>query len=87
MNFKSKNTSLLILGVTSLLCSRATFFFVNDPEGPNLLIVIVLAVIAYLLSLTVYVYLPLTKQEGFKKLLAPILIQILLVAGFYFGLN
>lgn len=48
MHPKPKKTTLIILGVISLLCSRGLFFFVNDPEGPNLLIVTVLAVIIYI---------------------------------------
>ncbi len=36
----SKKTSLLILGTTSVVCSRVMFSFFNDPEGPNLLVVI-----------------------------------------------
>ncbi len=85
MYFKSKKTSLLILGITSLVCSRALFFFFNDPEGPNLLIVVGMAVILYFVSLTVYLFKP--SITGLKRLLLGIFIQILLVAGFYFFLN
>jgi hypothetical protein len=35
--------TLPLLAILSLACSRVTFFFINDPEGPNLLIVVVLA--------------------------------------------
>jgi hypothetical protein len=57
MPFKStpKKLPLLILGIASLVCSRAGFFFIGDPEGPNLLIVVVLAAILYSASLAVYV--------------------------------
>lgn len=53
MNFKSKKTSLLILGIASIVCSRAMFFFFNDPEGPNLLVVTGAAAIIFLLLLIV----------------------------------
>ena len=87
MYFKSKRTSLIILGITSLLCSRAWFALLNDPEGPNLLIVTVLAAIIYGLSLVAYVYYPSPKLAGLKRLLLAILTQIIIVTGLYFFLN
>ena len=77
---KSKKFSLITLGVLSFLCSRLSFSFVNDPEGPNLLIVTVLAVIIYFLSLTAY----LLKISSLKKFLYAILIQIVIVTVLYF---
>lgn len=56
MYFKSKKLPLLILTITSLACSRIIFFFFNDPEGPNLLIVIVLAIVIYFLTLSIYLF-------------------------------
>jgi hypothetical protein len=50
MTFISKKT-LVILAVASFICSRAVFFFIDDPEGPNLLIVFVLAGIIFLVVL------------------------------------
>lgn len=85
MYLTSKNTSLLILGITSIACSRALFFFFNDPEGPNLLIVMATAVVVYVVSLAAYTYNPST--TGLKKILVAILVQILLVAGLYLFLN
>lgn len=78
MQTTSTKTSLLTLGVTSLLCSRATFYFFNDPEGPNLLIVVGLAAILYTLSLGVYI------AMGRKSLLLAIIVQILLATALYF---
>ncbi len=49
-----KKIPLVLLGVVSLVLSRATFLFVNDPEGPNLLVVVVLAAIIYAACVTVY---------------------------------
>ncbi len=54
MYFKSKKISLLILGITAIACSRLMFLFINDPEGPNLLIVMVVAVIIFFLFLVIY---------------------------------
>ncbi len=85
MYFKSKKTSLLILGITALVCSRILFSFFNDAEGPNLVVVIGMALILYFLSLVIY--LRNFSVTGSKKLLLAILIQILLVTGFYFLLS
>jgi hypothetical protein len=83
-----KKISLLILGLTAILCSRAMFLFFNDPEGPNLLVVMGMAVIVYFLSLAVYLLGSSTLLlTGIKRLLLVIFIQIILVTGFYFFLN
>ncbi len=50
----TKNISLLLLAIASLGLSRVTFTFINDPEGPNLLIVGVLAVIIFSVLLGAY---------------------------------
>ncbi len=83
MDLKSKKTQLLILGVTAIACSRITFYFFDDSEGPNLLIVIVLAGMLYFLSLATYQF----KLVWFKNLLLAILIQIIIAIGLYFYLN
>ncbi len=85
MNLKSKKTSLVILGITALVCSRILFSLFNDPEGPNLLVVIGMALILYFLSLVIYVRN--FSVTDSKKLFLAILIQVLLVTGFYFCLN
>lgn len=81
MNLKSKKTSLLILCITSILCSRAMFLFFNDPEGPNLLVILGAAAVIYLLSLGVYLFSPLIK--GQKKFWLTVLAQIIIVAVLY----
>ena len=81
MDFTSKKTSLLILGATALTCSRTLFALFNDPEGPNLLIVTVMALILYALSFTAYRFA--SSVTGLKRLLLAISTQILLVAVFY----
>lgn len=81
MHLNSKKISLPILGITSLVCSRAIFFFINDPEGPNLLVVVVMAAILYVLSLPVYFSFP--SLTGLKKLLLVIFAQIILAVAFF----
>jgi hypothetical protein len=81
MPLKPKWTSLLLLVVTALVCSRALFFFFNDPEGPNLLIVTVLALILYTASLIAWRFIPATTIS--KKLLFAICTQLLIVTGLY----
>lgn len=81
MNLESRKYSLIILGITSLVCSRAVFFFFNDPEGPNLLIVMGLAVILYIPSLLLY---RLLSTTNLKKVLLIIFIQILVSIVLYF---
>ncbi len=88
MYFKSKKVSLLILGITSIACSRVMFFFFNDPEGPNLLIVVVMAAIIYLVSVAAYIFYPPTPSlAGLKRILLAIVVQILIVTGLYLCLN
>ncbi len=85
MYFKSKRISLSILGLTSILCSRAMFVFFDDPEGPNLLIVLVTALVVYMLSLTLYLFD--FSSTGLKRLLLVISMQVLIVSIFYICLN
>lgn len=51
-----KTRNKIILAVVSLILSRLTFALINDPEGPNLLIVIVLGAIIYSLFLVIYFF-------------------------------
>lgn len=83
MNLKSRKISLLILSITSLIFSRTMFLSFDDPEGPNLLIVVVAAMIIYSLSLIAY----LLNFSKSKKLLLAIFIQALVVTIFYFCLR
>ncbi len=85
MYFKSKKTTLIILALTALTFSRIMFALFNDPEGPNLLIVVGMALIIYLLSLALYLFNP--SITGLKKLLLAIVVQIVIVAGLYFFLS
>lgn len=78
----SKKTSLIILGITSIICSRTMFALFDDPEGPNLLIVVVAAAVIFLVSFVAYFRR--TSTVGSKRLLVTILIQVELAAVFYF---
>jgi hypothetical protein len=75
----SKKTSLLILGITSIVFSRVLFLLLNDREGPNLLVVLAVAVTVYLLSWAVF--------TGLKKLPVVILTQVIIVTGLYFCMS
>ena len=81
MPLESKKTSLLLLVITAFACSRALFFFFHDPEGPNLLIVTVLALILYSASFIAWRFIPATTAN--KKLLFAICTQLLIVTGLY----
>lgn len=78
MNPKFKKSQLIILGLTSLVFSRLIFFFFDDPEGPNLLVVAIGAVSLYLPSLLAYSFLKLSSSN---KFLIAVLIQILIATG------
>lgn len=83
----------MILAITAIICSRMLFSFFNDPEGPNLLIVIVTAAIIYFVSLATYLINPSVKNlsssssAGLKRLFLVILTQIVLVICLYVCLN
>lgn len=81
MPFESKRASLLLLIITALVCSRTLFYFFNDPEGPNLLIVTMLAMILYGASFLAWRFLPATTAG--VKLLLSICTQLLIAAGIY----
>lgn len=74
----SNKTNFLILGITAIILSRLTFFVVNDPEGPNLLIVTVLAAIIFALSFA------LCRKKLWVTILIQILLAVLVALGFFF---
>ena len=71
--------------------------FFDDPEGPNLLVVTVMAAVLYFSSLAVYVFNPSTKSvfqylsfsslTGPQRLLLAIGIQIITTTVLYFCLS
>ena len=81
MQIDSKRTSLLILVITAFACSRTLFFLFRDPEGPNLLIVTVLALLLYGASFIAWRFIPATTASN--KLLFGIGTQLLIVTGLY----
>ena len=81
MYFKSKQMTFFILAITSIVLSRTMLLFINDPEGPNLLIVLGLAAVVYALSLAVYAFK--LKIMDLQRLLLAILIQILFLCSLY----
>lgn len=86
MNFKSKKVRLLILSVLALICSRTMLVSFNDPEGPNLLIIVGMAVIIYALSFSIFLF-KLPKDINLKRLLLLGATQILVTIGLYFCLR
>ena len=85
MNINSKNIPLIFLGLTSIVFSRLVFVFINDPEGPNLLIVTVLATVIFLPSWIFYKSNFLndkTSKTGWV-----VLLQATFVVGLYLCLN
>ena len=81
MQFTTRKTSLLLLGITALASSRTLFFLFHDPEGPNLLIVTVLAMLLFVASFIAWRFIPATTAS--KKLLFAICTQVLIVTGLY----
>jgi hypothetical protein len=85
MFFKSHTYSLLLLGVTSVLFSRTMLILFNDPEGPNLLVVMGIAAVMYVVS--VMSYMRLSSTSHLKRLLVVLLIQFALAIGLYLLFN
>ena len=82
INLAEHKTYLLILGITAIVCSRSLFFFFDDPEGPNLLVVAVVAAVLYGVSLTPYV---LGLSEAYsKRFWFAVLIQVIGAIVLYF---
>jgi hypothetical protein len=64
------------------------FALINDPEGPNLLVVTVMAGVIYLVSSAVYLSNFYPSLTGLKRSAATIFfIQILVATGFYLALR
>jgi hypothetical protein len=63
------------------------FAFINDPEGPNLLVVTVMAAVIYLISSASYLLNVYPSLKGLKRSLAAIFVQIFVATCFYLGLR
>ena len=81
MQFTSTKKPLFLLGITAFAFSRTFFFLFHDPEGPNLLIVTVLAMLLYVASFIAWRFIPATTAS--KKLFFAICTQVLIVTGLY----
>lgn len=85
MYYKSKKITLLILAVTALVFSKILFSLFDDPEGPNLLVIGVGALIVWLVSLLAYAFR--FAASPAKRIALAVVIQAVLVTGLYFGLR
>jgi hypothetical protein len=72
--FTSKSISFCILVITAFFFSRGIFFFIDDPEGPNLLVVAVGALVLFTVSMFVYV----RDMTEHRKIIAALVMQLLL---------
>ncbi|HEY8949959.1 MAG TPA: hypothetical protein VIM56_13830 [Rhizomicrobium sp.] len=77
-----RNGTLLVLAVTALACSRAMFAVFDDPEGPNLLVVVVMAAVITVISLAAYLSNFFPSLTGFKRSAAAVFIQMFVATGF-----
>jgi hypothetical protein len=78
-----RNGILLVLAATALACSRAMFAFFDDPEGPNLLVVVVMAAVIYAVSLAAYLSKFFPSLAGFQRSAVAVFLQIFVATGFY----
>ena len=85
MKFTSQKNSLLILGVTAFVCSKGMFLSFNDPEGPNLLIVTVMAALTFGFSFLVYRFA--RRFSPVRRIILAIAAQIIFVTllAFFLG--
>jgi hypothetical protein len=79
--------SLLVLAITAAACSRIMFAMIEDPEGPNLLVVTVMGAVIFLPSFALYRSKLVPSLTGLIRMAAAILIQIVIMTGFYFALR
>jgi len=77
-----RNGTLLVLAVTALACSRAMFAFFDDPEGPNLLVVVVMASVIYVISLAGYLSKFFPSLTGIQRSSVAVFIQMFVATGF-----
>lgn len=77
----------LILVGTATVCSRAVFASIKDPEGPNFVVVIILAALIWLLSLMFYLSDVFSTLSKPKRLLLMLAFQVILAGGLSFALR
>jgi len=81
MKLDLRNGTLLVLAITAFACARAVFVVIADPEGPNLPVVTVLAVIFFLVSAGFYVSRLLPGLAGISRSMAALVLQAVIAAG------
>jgi hypothetical protein len=84
--FCKRKRTLLSSIVGSLILSRLLFFFIDDPEGPNLLVVIIMAGIIYFLSSAIlHVLKPFTLgvNRVLKMFLAQVVVAVIIYSSLY----
>lgn len=80
----TKHIPFLVLVVTAFSLSRGMFALFNDPEGPNLLIVTVLAAIILGMSLAFnYFYSSTMAITSYTRLAVALFVQIVTVSVVY----
>ena len=67
------------------MCSRVLFALFDDPEGPNVLIVVGMALLLYAVSVVTYMRIP--QVMGTRRVLLAILTQVLVVVVSYLALR
>ncbi len=97
MKLQTRTQSRVVLITTALLCSRSLFYFFEDPEGPNLLVVGVIAAIIYGLSTVLYRYryfvrgdvtaVPGSTEVSVSGVVCVIVIQSIATVVLYFCMN
>jgi hypothetical protein len=71
---------LLLLGATALAIGRAFFVFIDDPEGPNVLVVFVMAVFVFVASLAMYTrFIPCASLRYARHVVGATLLQVVIV--------
>lgn len=87
MNFNSKKTFLITSAITAVIFSRLMFVFFDDPEGPNLLVVFVMALFIYAISFIVHKFFFSNKLNSYNQFLILILVQFITIIILYFCLS
>lgn len=78
----SQTTTYVILGAASIAFSKLLLTLFNDPEGPNLLIVMVTAAVIYVASFIFYKFI--SRVDSPRRFILTILVQVIIVACLYF---
>ncbi|MBL8158797.1 hypothetical protein JNK62_04655 [bacterium] len=88
MSLESRKVQSLILFLTALVCSRTMFVSFNDPEGPNLLVIAVGAVVICAASWIANRFVPaISRSKGIAKILLMIAVQAVVTTILYFALK